>query len=406
MRAVKSLPHWSGHTGTIDALAVSSDGKVVLSSANDESAKLWDMNTRRELNRFGGQKEFDLHAIFTPDGRRAIITSTWNLIRVYDVATGNELFHCRGHKQKVDSLATSPDGKVLASGSWPERMLRFWDLSDGHSLGQIELDANPQLGTFTPDGRRVVWTFSDHTVREFAVPEPAVVALQPGHSRPGEPLVISAGGQINDLAVGGAGRYLILLLKEKREIAVFDANQASIVKRIPLASSDALFAAGAKTLVVAYPEQRLLERWDLRTMARWGKRTPSPIRARLFALAMGSDSDGPILAVWSPDPAATFPRVEFSFLDLGTFHALRAESISLKGSFASGSLSPSGGSAMLQGAQLQRTRVRAASTGDLFTTWCTGSQPSGFSAMTIRRGSLNLAYQHEHFGYLARVRTG
>ena len=40
---------------------------------------------------------------------------------------------------------------------------------------------------------------------------------------------------------------------------------------------------------------------DLETMTRRGTNSPSPIKGRLKGLAMGSDSDGPLLAVWSPD---------------------------------------------------------------------------------------------------------
>jgi WD40 repeat protein len=163
------IARWSGHTGIIDALAVSSDGRYALSSSNDQTARLWDVATGVELRRFPGQSELDLHAIFSPDGRRAIVTSAGHLVRVFGVETGRELLQLRGHTDKADSLAVSPDGSILVSGSWPERKFRVWDLVDGRALGEISLDGNPQLGAFSPDARRIFWSFSDHTVREFAL---------------------------------------------------------------------------------------------------------------------------------------------------------------------------------------------------------------------------------------------
>ncbi|MGO9601597.1 MAG: WD40 repeat domain-containing protein [Isosphaeraceae bacterium] len=396
------LARWAGHTGVIDALAVSPDCKLALSSSSDQTARLWDIAKGRELRRFPGQPELALHAIFSPDGRRAIVTSAGHLIRVFNVESGQELLQLRGHNQKVDSLATTMDGRILASGSWPERTFRFWDLTDGRPLGQIALDANPQLGTFTPDGRRVIWSFSDKTVREFAVPDDVALALRSGASAPGEPLVVASGGKISDVTVGGGGRYLLLTLKESRELAIFDVSAAAVVKRVPLASSDVLVAAGAKTFVIAYPVQRLIERWDLATMARRGTRLPSPIRARLTGLAMGSDSDGPILAVWSPDAANNLSQpARFSFLELGTLKALKARSITLGGMQGIGNLSALGGSFELHPFLVERLYVRASACGDLFAIWQTRGSPSGVQTLAARRGTIRAVYNHDELGYLA-----
>jgi WD40 repeat protein len=267
LKSGKVLTRWSGHTGIIDALAVTTDGKMALSAASDATARLWDVAKGRELHQFPGQKDLDLHAIFTPDGRRAIVASEGPVIRVFDVATYKEQLTLRGHTKKIDSLATTRDGRILASGSWPERVLRFWDLADGRPLGQIDLEANPQLGVFEPDGEHLLWAFSDRTIREFSVPESVALALRPDPAAPpGEPLVCELGGKIRDIAVGGEGRFLLLVLKEPRELAIFDVNAAAIVKRIPLASDGVLLAAGATEFVVADTDRNTLERWSLATL--------------------------------------------------------------------------------------------------------------------------------------------
>ena len=90
-------------------------------------------------------------------------------------------------------------------------------------------------------------------------------------------------------------------MKEAGTLAVFDANAADVVKTIPLASPNALVAAGAKKFLVAFPDQRLIQRWDFGTMTRELSNGTSPIAGRLKVLTMGSDSDGPALAAWSPE---------------------------------------------------------------------------------------------------------
>jgi WD40 repeat protein len=396
------IARWTGHTGIIDALAISLDGRLALSSSSDQTARLWDIATGAELRRFPGQPELDLHAIFSPDGRRAIVTSAGHLIRIFDVENGRELFQLRGHGAKVDSLATSPDGRILVSGSFHERMFRIWDMADGRSLGQIALEGNPQLGTFTPDGRRIFWSFSDKTVREFALPDSVLPSRQSDARGPSDPSVRTLGGKISDVAVGGGGRYLILTLKEARQIAVFDVNAADIVKTIALPSENALVTAGAKAFFIAFPDQGLFQRWDLETMTREGANLPSPIRARLKGLAMGSDSDGPLLAVWSPDSNNNFPQqVRFSFLDPNTLKVLKAGPITNGGFQGIGSVSPSGGTILLHPFLQQRVHVRASAGGDLYGIWQTNGSPSGFQTLAVRRSALKGIYNHDSLDHLA-----
>ena len=61
----------------------------------------------------------------------------------------------------------------------------------------------------------------------------------------GTPLVRTPESTIHDVAVGGAGRYLILTLKTARKLIVFDVNAAEFVKTITLPSESSLVIAGA-----------------------------------------------------------------------------------------------------------------------------------------------------------------
>ena len=171
------------------------------------------------------------------------------------------------------------------------------------------------------------------------------------------------GGTIGDVAVGGGGRFLLVALKEARKLAVFDVNAADVVKTIPLASTNALIAAGANKLLVAFPEEQVFERRDLETLEREGGGHVSPIDGRITALAMGSDSDGPALALWYPRARGysaylkasnrylNEPEARFSFIDIDRLSVLKVGSIDLGKAAVlkeSDSLSASGGSFMLQ----------------------------------------------------------
>src|SRR5262249_52768856 len=101
-------------------------------------------------------------------------------------------------------------------------------------------------------------------------------------------------GSIDRLAVGGAGRYLVLHLPAQRQLAGLDVTQARIVHYISAAEDNVKFAAGQEKLVVVFPDTRVIQRWDLTT----GKRElaiPLVAEGGARGVAMGSASHGPIL---------------------------------------------------------------------------------------------------------------
>ncbi|HMF15480.1 MAG TPA: hypothetical protein VKE94_24370, partial [Gemmataceae bacterium] len=67
---------------------------------------------------------------FSPDGRFLATASEDQTVRVWDVKTGKEVVPSRGHRAAVFSVAFSPDGNRLVSGSWYTRAGgKIWDVA-------------------------------------------------------------------------------------------------------------------------------------------------------------------------------------------------------------------------------------------------------------------------------------
>jgi hypothetical protein len=110
----------------------------------------------------------------------------------------------------------------------------------------------------------------------------------------GDKTVVPLAAPVTDVAVGGAGRYLILHMPNVRRLAVFDANEAKVVREIPVPELQVFFAAGMDKLIVALPQSRQLIRYSLATFQQ-DATAPLPLKSPCTGVALGSASNGPLL---------------------------------------------------------------------------------------------------------------
>lgn len=184
-----------GHTDTVRAVAYSLDGKRLASVSNDNTVKLWDALTGKELLTLQGHTSAVSAVAFSPDGKR-LASASWGMLKLWDVANGQEVLTLTGRQTGgVNGLAYSPNGKHLASVSG-DGTVRVWDALTGKNL--LTLNGHNSTGSavaFSPDGKRLASGSFDQTVKLWDVATGQEVRTLKGHAGGVRSLAFSPDGQ-------------------------------------------------------------------------------------------------------------------------------------------------------------------------------------------------------------------
>jgi WD40 repeat protein len=201
------------HGGTVRALALSKDGKRIVSGGLDKLAHVWNTDTGELELTFKQHDDWITQAVFSPDGSeiisadhdqhvrvwntttgqqrldlvhpgvawglavspdgRFILTGTGgkvqgsptvlrimegadNSVRMWDASSGTLIHEMKGHRHAAYALDVSPDGRLAASGGW-DGTIRLWDLETAQELSRIDgSQGRAARVMFSPDGRMLM----------------------------------------------------------------------------------------------------------------------------------------------------------------------------------------------------------------------------------------------------------
>jgi len=163
----------TGLKGDVTEVVFSKDGKLLVAACGEPGlfglAIVWETKSWKPVAELKGHHDGLYCVAISPDGKMLASGSYDQKIKLWDIAKKTELRQLDGHNGPVHDLAFYPTGKILASASG-DRTVKLWDVAGGKrldTLGQPEKDQ--YAVAFSPDGKHVVAGGVDNRIRVWAV---------------------------------------------------------------------------------------------------------------------------------------------------------------------------------------------------------------------------------------------
>ncbi|MDB5320861.1 MAG: repeat protein [Phycisphaerales bacterium] len=271
------------HGHTVSALSFSGDGKLLASASWDQTARVWDVASGREVSRFSGHGDGASAVAISPDGLLVASGDMQRTTVLWDARTGKELHRLTDNPNTVFWLRFSGDGKRLVWSSG--KLVRIWDVAAWREERSIDTGNNVRPVVLSPDEQTLAVGCEGGSIQIRRVADGTLVTTLQGHAKAVFALAFHPDG--TRLLSGGADRTTRL----------WDLATSTEVRRVELSDHwvrPVAFVNGGRQFASA-AQDGTVGVWETESGKDAGKLVATG-REDAWVMAMASSPDGKILA--------------------------------------------------------------------------------------------------------------
>lgn len=184
--AIAPLTHLGARISGVYSASFSPDGKRVVTASADNTARIWNADSAKDVVVLQGHGGSVRSATFNRDGTRVLSTALDRTVRLWDAQSGQMVAFLKGH-----AAAFSGDGKRMVTAD--DETARIWEIESGKEIAVIKgVVRGP---SFSPDGKRVGMIFPDDTARISDAERGNELAVLKGHSASVSTVMFSRDGR-------------------------------------------------------------------------------------------------------------------------------------------------------------------------------------------------------------------
>ncbi len=231
------------HDAFVHAVALAPDGRTLVSGSEDNTVKVWDIESGSLLRTLEGHVSFVLTVSVGADGRTVISGSEDKTVKVWDLETGALRMTLAGHGSSVDAVAISPDGRTAISGS-DDETVKIWNLE----TGALHLTLAGHTGSvnavaFTADGREVISGSSDQTIKVWDLESGVLRHSLQGHTDSVSAIAVCSDGRT--VVSGSNDHTLIVWDLETAELRRTLSGYSSFVTAVGVTQDGRIAVSGS-----------------------------------------------------------------------------------------------------------------------------------------------------------------
>ncbi|KAI0346477.1 WD40 repeat-like protein [Trametopsis cervina] len=160
---------FSEHSAAVSSVEFAKQGQVLFSASLDGTVRAFDLIRYRNFRTFTSPTPVQFSCLAVDPSGEVVAAGSADSFEVFlwSVQTGKLLDVLAGHEGPISSLAFSPTGNQLASGSW-DKSVRVWNIFDrSHAVEPFQMNSDVLAVAFRPDGKELAASTLDGQILFF-----------------------------------------------------------------------------------------------------------------------------------------------------------------------------------------------------------------------------------------------